>query len=125
MGLRSASPCLALDMHEDAGFRLLPGITCSASWWIWGAALVRSKFGKYLALPPDDQGELEGHIGGKEVELNREKYFVARSPRGRENNWLLTIPCKRWLVLFRLYGSLEPWFDQIWLPGKIELSEGS
>jgi hypothetical protein len=37
------------------------------------------KGGKYLILPPDYTGELAGPVGGKEQELNGQKYFVAKS----------------------------------------------
>jgi len=40
----------------------------------------RGKGGKYLILPPDYKGDLEGPIGGKEQEVNGQKYFVAKSP---------------------------------------------
>ncbi len=40
----------------------------------------RGKGGKYLILPPDYQGDLEGPIGGKEQVVNGQKYFVAKSP---------------------------------------------
>ena len=39
----------------------------------------RGKGGKYLILPPDYKGDLEGPIGGKEQVVNGEKYFVAKS----------------------------------------------
>ena len=39
----------------------------------------RGKGGKYLILPPDYKGDLEGPIGGKEQEVNGQKYFVAKS----------------------------------------------
>jgi hypothetical protein len=40
----------------------------------------RGKGGKYLILPPDYEGDLEGPIGAKEQELNGQKYFVVKSP---------------------------------------------
>ncbi len=40
----------------------------------------RGAGGKYLILPPDYEGELEGPIGGKEQEVDGEKYFVVQSP---------------------------------------------
>ena len=40
----------------------------------------RGQGGKYLILPPDYDGELEGPIGGKEQVINGETYFVAKSP---------------------------------------------
>jgi len=39
----------------------------------------KGKGGKYLLLPPDYEGDLEGPIGGKEQVINGEKYFVAKS----------------------------------------------
>lgn len=37
-------------------------------------------------------------------------------PEGFENNWIQTIPGKGWNTIFRLYGPLEPWFDNKWYP---------
>lgn len=42
-------------------------------------------------------------------------------PKGKENNWVQTIPVKGWNTIFGLYGPLESWFDQTWRPGEIEL----
>jgi hypothetical protein len=39
----------------------------------------KGKGGKYLILPPDYEGDLEGPIGGNEQVINGEKYFVAKS----------------------------------------------
>ena len=50
-------------------------------------------------------------------------YFGAEPPVGKESNWIQTIPGKGWFVSVRLYGPLEPWFDQTWRPGEIELVE--
>lgn len=48
-------------------------------------------------------------------------YFGPKAPKGKEANWIETIPGKGWFVLLRLYGPLEPWFDQTWRPGDFEL----
>ena len=48
-------------------------------------------------------------------------YFGPEPPLGKEANWVQTIPGKGWWVALRLYGPLEPWFDQTWRPGEIEL----
>jgi hypothetical protein len=48
-------------------------------------------------------------------------YFGPKAPGGKESNWLQTIPGKGWFSLLRLYGPLEPWFDQTWQPGDITL----
>jgi hypothetical protein len=47
----------------------------------------RGKGGKYLILPPDYEGDLEGPIGGKAAEVDGEKYFVVRSPS--YVNWVI------------------------------------
>lgn len=48
-------------------------------------------------------------------------YFGPEAPAGHESNWVQTIPGKGWFTLLRLYGPLEPWFDQTWRPGEFEL----
>jgi hypothetical protein len=48
-------------------------------------------------------------------------YFGPEPPAGHESNWIQTVPGKGWFTLLRLYGPLEPWFDQTWRPGEIEL----
>jgi hypothetical protein len=47
-------------------------------------------------------------------------YFGPEPPLGKESNWIQTIPGKSWWTYLRLYGPLEPWFDQTWRPGEIE-----
>ena len=41
-----------------------------------------------------------------------------------QSNWIQTVPGKGWFTILRLYGALEPWFDQTWRPGEIELVKG-
>ena len=48
-------------------------------------------------------------------------YFGPQPPLSKESNWVQTIPGKGWFVVLRLYGPLEPWFDQSWRPGEIEV----
>ena len=45
---------------------------------------------------------------------------VPPRPQGKESNWVETIPGKSWFQLFRLYGPLEPWFDQTWKLNEFE-----
>lgn len=47
-------------------------------------------------------------------------WFGPKAPDGLEDNWIQTIPGKGWFMILRLYGPLEPWFDQTWRPGEIE-----
>ncbi|WP_395665480.1 DUF1254 domain-containing protein [Methylocella sp.] len=48
-------------------------------------------------------------------------WFGPKAPEGMESNWVETIPGKGWFMILRLYGPLEPWFDQSWRPGEIAL----
>ncbi|MDG2271037.1 MAG: DUF1214 domain-containing protein, partial [Halioglobus sp.] len=48
-------------------------------------------------------------------------YFGPTAPEGKEANWVQTVPGKGWWGILRLYGPLEPWFDQTWRPGDFEL----
>ena len=47
-------------------------------------------------------------------------YYGPKAPAGKEANWTQTVPGKGWLVLLRLYGPGEAWFDQTWRPGEFE-----
>lgn len=47
-------------------------------------------------------------------------WFGPKAPAGQENNWVQTVPGKGYSVLLRLYGPLEPWFNQSWRPGDFE-----
>ncbi len=47
-------------------------------------------------------------------------YFAPNAPKGKEKNWIETVPGKSWFLILRLYGPLEPWFDKTWKPGEIE-----
>ena len=48
-------------------------------------------------------------------------YFGPEAPKGKENNWVQTIPGKGWNMLWRVYGPTEPWFEKTWRPGDPEL----
>jgi hypothetical protein len=50
-----------------------------------------------------------------------ELYFGPKAPRGKEQNWIETVPNKSWFPILRIYGPLDPWFDKTWRPGEIEL----
>jgi hypothetical protein len=40
--------------------------------------------------------------------------------KGKENNWVKTIPGRQWYLILRLYNPLESWFSKKWQPGEIE-----
>jgi hypothetical protein len=48
-------------------------------------------------------------------------YFGPKAPKGKEDNWLQTVPGKGWFLVLRLYSPTEAWFDKTWRPGEIEL----
>jgi hypothetical protein len=48
-------------------------------------------------------------------------YFGPKAPKGKESNWIQTVPKKGWFCLLRLYSPTEAWFDKTWRPGEIQL----
>ncbi|MEN2412172.1 DUF1254 domain-containing protein [Flavobacterium mesophilum] len=60
----------------------------------------------------------------KEIVINADTsvdvYFGPKPPKGKENNWVQTMPGKNWFIILRLYGPLQSWFDKKWQPGEIE-----
>lgn len=47
-------------------------------------------------------------------------YFGPKAPDGKENNWIQTLPRKKWRMVVNLYDPLESWINNTWKPGKIE-----
>ena len=47
--------------------------------------------------------------------------FAPDAPRGKEGNWIQTIPGKSWFIILRAYGPLQPWIDKSWRPGELTL----
>jgi len=41
-------------------------------------------------------------------------YFGPEAPKGKEANWVQTVPGKGWFTYFRFYGPTEPFFDKSW-----------
>jgi hypothetical protein len=48
-------------------------------------------------------------------------WFGPKAPAGKEKNWVQTMSGKGYNLALRLYGPLEPWFNQSWRPGDPEL----
>lgn len=48
-------------------------------------------------------------------------WFGPKAPVGQEANWVQTMPGKGYNLILRLYGPLEPWFNQTWQPGDLEV----
>ena len=47
-------------------------------------------------------------------------WFSPDSIKGKENNWIKTIPGSNWFMILRLYHPLESWFNKKWRPGELE-----
>jgi hypothetical protein len=47
-------------------------------------------------------------------------WFGPSAPAGHDKNWVQTMPGNGYNVM-RLYGPLEPWFNQTWRPGDLEV----
>ena len=70
---------------------------------------------RFPAIGSNSEGIVQSEDGSYDV------YFGPKAPQGKASNWVQTLPGKGWNTIFRLYGPLEPWFDQTWRPGEIEL----
>jgi hypothetical protein len=69
-----------------------------------------------------ENGQPFPSIGSKDdVEINSDGsvtlYFGPKAPKGKEKNWVATVPGKGWFSLLRLYGPEKPFFDKQWIPG--------
>jgi hypothetical protein len=41
-------------------------------------------------------------------------YFGPKAPKGKEANWVQTVPGKEWVTYFRFYAPTESFFDKSW-----------
>jgi hypothetical protein len=64
----------------------------------------------------DNLGDVKANADG-----SYDIYFGPKAPKGMENNWIQTVHGKGWNTIFRLYGPLEPFYDQTWKPSDPEL----
>lgn len=70
---------------------------------------------KYPSLDTNSKGIEKNRDGSLTI------HFAPRAPKGHEKNWIETVPGKSWFVILRMYSPLQPWIDQTWRPGEIEL----
>ena len=61
----------------------------------------------------------------KNKDVSIDIYFATEPPKGWEKNWIQTIPGKSWFIILPLCGPLQPWLDQTWRPGEMELVKGN
>jgi len=57
----------------------------------------------------------------KNTDGSYDVYFGPKAPKGKESNWIQTVPGRGWHMLFRLYGPEKAWFDKTWRPSEVEL----
>lgn len=75
-------------------------------------------------LPTDQKSAgVDSNLPGlrKDADGGATVWFGPKAPAGDEANWVQTMPGKGYNVILRLYGPLEPWFNQTWQPGDLEL----
>ena len=48
-------------------------------------------------------------------------FFGPEAPKGKESNWIQTVPGKGWFTILRLYSPLDAFFDKTWQAGEVEL----
>ena len=74
--------------------------------------LIRNKTGK---------GDLSSR---QKLQMNKDGsvdlYFGPKAPKGKESNWVQTMPNKAWFPYFRLYSPTQPFLDQTWVLPDIE-----
>jgi hypothetical protein len=76
-------------------------------------------------LPTDQKSAgLDSNVPGlkKNADGGATIWFGPKAPAGNEANWVQTMPGKGYNVILRLYGPLEPYFNQTWQPGDLELA---
>lgn len=108
----------ALDGGKNYKIHLPPGIPAKDFW-----SFVAYDLQTRSMLQTDEQFPSIGSQN-KEIQINPDTsvdvYFGPKAPKGKENNWIQTMPGKNWFTILRLYGPLQSWFDKTWKPGEIE-----
>jgi hypothetical protein len=56
---------------------------------------------------------------GCNIDGSVDAWFGPDEIKGKESNFVKTIPGSRWYLILRLYYPLEAWFDNKWRPGEI------
>jgi hypothetical protein len=82
----------------------------------WAVDLYDTQTRSLLQVPSTIWPALASNSGTLQTndDGSHDLYFGPVAPEGREKNWVETVPGKSWFPLFRIYGPLQPWFDQTW-----------
>ncbi|HET6510430.1 MAG TPA: DUF1254 domain-containing protein [Baekduia sp.] len=82
----------------------------------WSADVYDTQTRSLLQVPSTPYPALASNTGTllANDDGSHDLYFGPAAPAGLESNWVQTLPGRSWFTIFRLYGPLEPWFDQTW-----------
>jgi hypothetical protein len=88
----------------------------------WAVNVYDTQTRSLLQVPSTIQPALASTSGTLRANADgsHDLYFGPAAPDSRDANWVQTVPGKSWFVIFRLYGPLQPWFDQTWKLNEFE-----
>jgi hypothetical protein len=88
----------------------------------WSVDLYDAQTRSLLQVPSTIWPALASNTGTVQANADGsyDLWFGPAAPEGREANWVETLPGRSWFPIFRLYGPLEPWFDQSWRLNELE-----
>jgi hypothetical protein len=65
-----------------------------------------------------------GKDGGSDLVKNTDGsidlYFGPAAPKGKEKNWIKTVPGRGFFMYFRAYGPTQAFFDKTWKLNDVE-----
>lgn len=93
----------------------LPGPIPARSFWSF---MVYDNHTRSILETDQKTGGVDSKLSGmkKSKDGSVTIYFSPKAPKGKEKNWVQTVPNKGYTVLLRLYGPEKEWFDKTWKP---------
>ena len=111
-----------VDLSGGSDYRLtLPADIPAANFW--SVTLYEAENGSGLA-----NGQPFPSLGSRDKPAKNKDgttdiHLGPEAPKGKERNWLATVPGKGYFVILRLYGPTEAALDNSWKPGDIQRSK--